>query len=183
MIKSNCMCQDEPWQFQRPWQAHPFQKHLVQKLSVFTKRHSKCHSTVSTLSLVWWSRLPSSSLTSQLGFPELRLSCKIGDWLVSNSSLLRTFGLYFVIVFVVGLWTNWAWTTCVIHMQSSPSMGRIGVGLQEHSKTVPATSVWRHGPCWTHPCSGQESQKSWQEKETFLGQLRDAIFCPDLLTY
>lgn len=78
--------------------------------------------------------------------------------------------LYFVIVFVVWLWTNWTWTTCVIHMHSSPSVGRIGVGLQEHSKTVPATSVWRHGPCWTHPCSGQESQKSWQEEETFLGQ-------------
>lgn len=47
-----------------------------------------------------------------------------------------------------------------IHMQSSPSRGRRGVWWRAHSRTSRAASGGHHGPCWTRPCSVQESRRS-----------------------
>lgn len=49
-----------------------------------------------------------------------------------------------------------------IHMQSSPSRGRRGVWWRAHSRTSRAASGGHHGPCWTRPCSVQESRRSWE---------------------
>lgn len=139
-------CQNESWQFQRPWQAHQFQKRLVQKLLLSDAL------TVSQHSVYLESGLMVKGNTLNLKSAQLlSLSLQIWDCLVKSETSCSPRApywghlvLYFVIVFLVWLWTNW---TCVIHMQSSPSVGRTGGGLQEHSKTVPATSAWRHGPC------------------------------------
>lgn len=134
---------------------------------VFTKWRSKHHNTSSTLSLVKTTHVLKSAQCLSLSLQSWNLLVNVE---VSQSPRARFWGhlvLYFT-MFFVWLWTNWSQTTCVIRRQSSPLEGRTGAGLQEHSTTVPVASAWRHGPCWTHQCSGQESQKSWEgENKSF----------------
>lgn len=120
--------------------------------------------------------------TSQLISPKLRSFCNLENNLLNLQEvlvvLMRTFG--FVLCYCVwynAVWpkTNWTWTAGAIHRQSSLWVGQTGVGSQVHSRTAPATSVWPHVPCWTHPCNGQESQKSCDRRNICMGYGQDII--------
>lgn len=49
--------------------------------------------------------------------------------------------------------------------RSIPSAVRTDGESPERSTTFPGVFAWPDGSCWTRPCSGQEIQTPWEEKE------------------